>query len=94
MAPQIMKTRELCRVLMTEVISELADLKVAWEHKLGEVSAGLEEVTELRKAQTEFSKLQQQQNELREELEVLSRYRMLLVPGCMHYLHGLQKQIS
>lgn len=76
----MMKSCELCRVLMTEVVSELASLKVAWEHKLSEVSASLEEVMELREAHTEFSKLQQQQNELREELEVLSRYSMLLVP--------------
>lgn len=61
------------RVLMAEVVNELAELKVAWERKLSDVSAGLEEVVALRQAQTEFSKLQQQQMELREELEVLSR---------------------
>lgn len=58
---------------MAEVVSEMADLKVSWERKLNEVSAGLEEVVALKKAQTEFSQLQQQQVELREELEVLSR---------------------
>lgn len=61
------------RVLMAEVVNELAELKVAWERKLSDVSAGLEEVVALRQAQSEFSKLQQQQMELREELEVLSR---------------------
>lgn len=58
---------------MSEVVNELADLKLAWERKLSEVSTGLEEVVALRQAQTEFSQLQQQQAELREELEVLSR---------------------
>eukprot|EP00892_Ulva_mutabilis_P007482 jgi/Ulvmu1/5105/UM021_0122.1 len=61
------------RVLMAEVINEMADLKVSWKRKLSEVSAVLEEVVALRQAQTEFSTLQQQQVELREELEVLSR---------------------
>lgn len=63
----------MCRALMAEVVNELADLKVSWERKLKEISVGLEEVVALKEAQTEFCKLQQQQVELREELEVLSR---------------------
>lgn len=62
---------------MTDVVKELADLKVAWEGKLNEVSAGLEEAVAMQQAQTEFSKLQKQQAELREEVEVLSRYSKL-----------------
>lgn len=58
---------------MEKLLVEVAGVKGSWQGKLKEISAVLEDVVTLKKGQLEVSKLNQQQEELHEELKVLSR---------------------
>jgi chromosome segregation ATPase len=58
---------------MATLLAEVAGIKGTWQGKLNEISTVLEDVVTLKKGQLEVSKLHRQQEELHEELKVLSR---------------------
>lgn len=58
---------------MDKLLAEVAGVKGTWQGKLNEISSVLEDVVTLKKGQLEVSKLHTQQEELQEELKVLSR---------------------
>lgn len=63
----------VCRAAMERLLAEVAGVKGTWQGKLNEITAVVEDVVRLKKGQLEVSKLNQQQEELQEELKVLSR---------------------
>jgi chromosome segregation ATPase len=80
----------ICRAQVSDLVSTMEDLKSSFGDKLLELSSGLEDVVALKNRQEEFTRMQQAQDELQEELQILSR----MLKQREGEISGLQAQLE